>query len=52
MRISGIKGFVRSSGPRQSAVFPPGPFGLSEEYAEMTEDISRTGHHARVVFGD
>jgi hypothetical protein len=29
-----------------------GPLGLPAEYAGITEDISRTGFHARVVFGD
>jgi hypothetical protein len=31
---------------------PYGPLGLFEEYAGTTEDVSRTGFQARVVFGD
>jgi hypothetical protein len=31
---------------------PYGPFGPREEYAGITEDISRTGFQARVVFGE
>ncbi len=31
---------------------PYGPSGLFEEYAAFTEDFSRTGFQARVVFGD
>jgi hypothetical protein len=31
---------------------PYGPSGLFEEYAGFTEDFSRTGFQARVVFGD
>ncbi|MFE4967273.1 hypothetical protein [Streptomyces sp. NPDC056660] len=47
MRIPGIRGFGWRFTRRHD-----GPVGLSEEYAGITEDISRTGYHARVVFGD
>jgi hypothetical protein len=39
---------VRDGGP----VGRTARFGLLEEYAEITEDISRTGFPACVVFGD
>jgi hypothetical protein len=48
-----VRADLRADGVAEERGRPsPGPFGLSEEYAERTEDFSRTGLHACVVFGD